>query len=85
MNLALNVKLIKLMKVKDVPYHGDHVTMLIILIVLINGQDRRKLNVRYVRILGIRSKLRNNERNWEILCMIFIKIEILNRELMKII
>ena len=61
MNHVLNVKLVKLIKVKDVQYLGELVTMLIIHIVLINGLRRRKLNVRFVRMYGILLRLLKSE------------------------
>jgi hypothetical protein len=47
----------------DVLFLGVHVIMLIILIVLINGLVKRKLNAHYVKMFGIQLKQQNNERN----------------------
>ena len=60
-NLVFNAKLIKLFKEMDVQFHGDHVIMLIILIVLINGQVKKKLNVLFVKIFGQLSKQQDND------------------------
>lgn len=60
-NNVWNVKLVKVMRIKDVLYLGELVIMHIILIVLLNGLIRRKLSVRYVRVYGILSRLLNNE------------------------
>jgi hypothetical protein len=45
----------------DVPFLGVLAIMLIILIVSINGQVKRKLNALYVKMYGPLSKLLNNE------------------------
>ena len=60
-NLVFNAKLIKLFKEMDVQFHGDHVIMLTILIVLINGQVKKKLNVLFVKIYGQLSKQQDND------------------------
>lgn len=60
-NNVWNVKLVKVMRIKDVLYLGELVIMHIILIVLLNGLIRRKLSVLYVRVYGILSRLLNNE------------------------
>ena len=60
-NLVFNAKLIKLFKEMDVQFHGDHVIMLTILIVLINGQVKKKLNVLFVKIFGQLSKQQDND------------------------
>lgn len=62
-NNVWNVKLVKVMRIKDVLFLGELVIMHIILIVLLNGLIRRKLSVRYVRVYGILSRLQNSERN----------------------
>lgn len=60
-NNVWNVKLVKVMRIKDVLYLGELVIMHIILIVLLNGLIRRKLSALYVRVYGILSRLLNNE------------------------
>lgn len=62
-NNVWNVKLDKDIKVKDAPFHGVLVIMLIILIVSRNGQVKRKLNVLSAKVSGIQLKQPNNEGN----------------------
>jgi len=52
-NHACNVRLVKLLRVMAVQFHGDPVIMHIILIVSTNGQAKRRLSALYAKVSGI--------------------------------